>query len=223
MTSLHRLAAVAPDDDAPPEPGAVQAIIDDQRDRVAEALDVDARLLFGAWGAAWLVGFTLQWLAAREDLPGVVAGAAFGALMVLAGVVTAVHIGRRSVGVRGPSARQGAMYGWSWSLSFAGIVALGAGLARLGAGSDVVGLVMTVASTLIVGALYMAGGAMWGDATFFALGAWIAVVTAVAAVVASEATPLVMALAGGGGMLAAAGRDAVLRRRRAPAATGSAA
>ncbi len=223
MTSLQKPAAATAEDDSPPEPGAARSIIDDQRGKVSEQLDLDARILFGAWGTAWLVGFGLQWLAARGDVDSVVAGATFGGLMVLAGVVTAVHSARRSAGVRGPSARQGAMYGWSWSLSFAGIVGLSVGLSRLGADSEVVGIVMTVASALLVAALYMTGGAMWGDVTFFALGAWIAVVTAVAAVIAGEATPLVMALAGGGGMLAAAGRDAVLRRRRAPAATGSAA
>jgi hypothetical protein len=48
---------VTPDDDEPLDPAASAALIAAQRARVQEATDVDARLLFGVWGVAWLVGF----------------------------------------------------------------------------------------------------------------------------------------------------------------------
>ena len=57
---------------------------------------------------------------------------------------------------------------------------------------------------LLVAALYMAGGAMWTDRAQFALGAWIALSTVVAAAVGPPGLLLVMSLAGGGGMLVAA-------------------
>jgi hypothetical protein len=204
------------DGDDAPDPAAAQALIAEQHARVVAATGVDARLLFGAWGAAWLVGFTALWLALREGavLPTGTGYVVFAVALTLAAVVTAVHVARRSSGVRGGSAIQGAMYGWAWFLSFVGVFALGAGLNRLDAPGLVVAHVQTVTSALLVGALYMAGGALWADRAQFALGAWIAVVTAVGAVVGPPHTLLVMALAGGGGMLAAAAADHVRRVRR---------
>lgn len=204
-----------PDDDAP-DPVSAHALIAEQRARVEAATDVDARLLFGAWGAAWLVGFTALWLAFREE-PVLETGTGLAVLAVAltaAAVVTAVHLARRSSGVRGGSAVQGAMYGWAWFLSFLGVFALGAGLDRAGGSFLLVAHVQTVVSALLVAALYMAGGALWGDRTQFVLGAWIAVVTTVAAVIGPPHTLLVMALAGGGGMLVAALADQLRRARR---------
>ncbi|WP_188484590.1 hypothetical protein [Cellulomonas carbonis] len=208
--------AAAPADDDAPDPAAVAALIAAQRERVREATDVDGRLLFGVWGVAWLVGFGAQWTAFLPDplLPFDTAFVVFGALLVTAMVVTAVHLARQSTGIRGTSAQQGAMYGWTWSLAFFGIFALGFALARAEVGPATTNLVMTVASTLLVGALYMAGGAIWGDRTQFALGAWITGVTAVGAVVGHPHLLLVMAVAGGGGMLAAALAYQVQRSRR---------
>jgi hypothetical protein len=108
------------------------------------------------------------------------------------------------------------MYGWSWTLGFGGIVALAAALARAGAGPQVIQTVMTIASPMLVGVLYMAGAAIWRDRTQFVLGAWICVVTIVAALVGLPLMLAVMALAGGGGMLAAAVVVSGARRRPEP-------
>ena len=204
-------------DDAPLDLAATAALIAEQRARVAAATDVDARILFGAWGLAWLIGYGLVWDAAldspRLGLAQDHAGLTFGGLVMAGLVVTAVHLTRRSAGVRGTSATQGAMYGWAWGLSFAGLFALSSALGRAGVGNEAIMLAATIVTPLIVGALYMAGAAIWGYPTQFALGAWISVVTIVAAVVGMPHMLLVMSLAGGGGMLVTAGVDAALRRR----------
>lgn len=203
-------------DDDTPDLAAAQVLISDQRARVEGAIDVDGRLLFGAWGVAWLVGFAALWAAFLMDplLPPLGGFAVLGGLLLAAGVVTTVHVSRRTAGVLGASAVQGAMYGWAWTLAFVGVFGLGAGLPRFGVELVLVVHVQTVASALLVAALYMAAGALWSDRKQFALGAWIAVVTAVAAVVGPPHTLLVMAFAGGGGMLAAAVAHHVQRTRR---------
>lgn len=214
--------AELPDDEAPLDLAASAALIDHQRERVTSSIDVDPRVLFGTWGVAWLIGFGLLWaVALDEPLVGLTAGTAlivFMALLVAAIVVTMVHIARRTGGVRGASVQQGAMYGWSWSLSFMGVGALGYALNRLDVDGPTTATVMTVVAPIVVGALYMAGGAMWRDVAQFALGAWICVVTIVAALVGYPHMLLVMSLAGGGGMLVAgaaeAARRAVSARRR---------
>ena len=211
-TSPHDAAL----DDAPTDVAASAALIAEQRARVEQAVDVDARLLFGVWGTAWLLGFGVQWaLALDEPLLSVgsqLGQGLFGALLVTAGVITAVHTARRSSGVVGTSATQGAMYGWAWAVTFAGVATLGFALNRLGTDPELTATVMTGCSAIAVSALYMAGGAMWRDATQFALGAWIGVVTMVAVVVGYPHLLAVMALLGGGGMLAVAVIEGVRRR-----------
>lgn len=207
--------AELPDDEAPLDLAASAALIDRQRERVTSAIDVDPRVLFGIWGTAWLVGFGLLWAVALDepliDLATSVALVVFMALLVAAVVVTMVHIGRRTGGVRGASVQQGAMYGWSWTLAFAGVAALGYALNRLDVDGPTTATVMTVVPALVVGALYMAGGAMWRDTAQFALGAWICAVTVAAAIVGHPHMLLVMSLAGGGGMLAAGLVEAIRR------------
>lgn len=204
------------EDDAPLDPVATAALIAEQRARVEEAVDVDPRLLFGAWGTAWLLGFGTLWAVALDEpllpLSPVHGQIVFGCLLITAMVITAVHIGRRSTGVRGSSATQGAMYGWAWAITFAGFGALGAALARMDASPEITSTVMSGGSALAVGALYMAGGAIWRDRTQFVLGAWIGAVTIVAILVGHPYLLAVMALAGGGGMLVGGLVEAVRRR-----------
>lgn len=206
------------DDDAPLDPAEGAALVAAQRARVVEAIGVDGRLLFGVWGAAWLVGFGALY-AVAGDRPMIdgdpdLALALFAVILVAAMVVTATHVARRSAGVHGGSAVQGAMYGWSWFLGFVGIFALASALTDAGADPTVVQTAMTVAPAALVGVLYMAGAAIWRDRSQFALGAWISVVTTVAALVGLPSMLVVMAVAGGGGMLVAAGVSAGRRRRR---------
>ena len=211
----HAAPSAVPDGDAPLDPAASAALIAEQRARVAAETDVDGRLLFGVWGAAWLIGFGAMWSVAGDrpalGWPPAVAGTVFGGLLVTAMVVTAVHVARRTAGVRGASATQGAMYGWAWSLGFLAVFALANALVRAGAGPEVIQVAMTLTSSLLVGVLYIAGAAIWQDRTQLALGVWIVVVTVAAAFAGVPTMLAVMALAGGGGMLAGALALAVRR------------
>jgi hypothetical protein len=217
-TDGHDAADAVPD---PPAPAAVADLVRDQRARVAAATVVDGRLLFVAWGLAWLIGYGMLWVSAdgRAGLPLGVAVATFFALLIAAGVTTAVHVARRTSGIRGTSSTQSAMFGWAWFAVFMGQAVLNIALGRLGASDDVSVTVNSIVPALLVAALYMAGGAMWNDRTQFALGAWIALSTLVAAAAGPPGLLLVMSLAGGGGMLVAAVVGSRLRggrRRSAP-------
>jgi len=204
-------------EDTPLDPAASAALIAEQRAKVEAAVEVDGRILFVAWGVAWLLGFGLLWAVDVDpplvDIPRGMGLTVFFALLVAAMAVTAVHLARKARGVRGTSALQGAMYGWSWFLAFAGVGALGYALHRDGASEQVSGMVMMTVSTLVVGSLYMADGAIWGERAQFTLGAWILVATIIAVVAGAPNMLLVMSLAGGGGMLAAAGVEATRRGR----------
>ncbi len=178
------------------------ALAEREQARTRQLLAPDSAVLYGAWGLAWLVGPGLMWLAAAHDLlPLGLAGGVFAALLVGAAVVTAVHLRRSTAGVIGVSSVTGAMYGWSWFAGFAALAVTMQAAARAGAGDDLLQLLWTALSCLVVGVLYMASGAMWRDATQFAIGVWILLVGAVGALFGVPANLLLMSLAGGGGFL----------------------
>ena len=202
--------------DEPLDPAEGLAIVEAQRLRVQQDA-VDPRVLFGAWGAAWALGYTAMAVSSARSVdhaPNGWAGATFGVALIGAGVVTAVHITRHSRGMRGPSSIAGAMYGLAWSGGFMAMAALLVALARLDVSAQVQGLVANAVACLIVGVLYLAGGALWQDRSMAVLGGWILLVSAGAGFVPMPASYVLMAVAGGGGMLVAAGTAALSGRRR---------
>ncbi|WP_456843842.1 hypothetical protein [Cellulomonas sp. P5_C6] len=187
-------------DDAPALADAL-AIIAAQRTRAGDVRPSSA-LLFGVWGAVWLVGYGAMWLTARDDdTPSVLAGAIAIGGGVLALVVTIVHITRRTRGIAGASARQGAMLGWAWAIGFLAQSMIVGGLAQAGASGEVIALAANAIAALVVGLLYLAGGILWRSTGMYVLGGWIALVGAAAAIAGLPGSYLVMAAAGGGGML----------------------
>ncbi|MEJ5947021.1 hypothetical protein WDZ17_17150 [Pseudokineococcus basanitobsidens] len=190
------------------DPQEALALLRAERTRTSRALQPDARLLYGVWGLAWLVGFVALWTATTGRgplvLPGAVAETTFGLLLAAALVVTTVHVARRSAGVRGASARQGAMYGWAWFLGFGLYFAVMASAADAGASAGLLGVLAPALAGLVVGLLYLSGGAMWQDRTMYTLGAWVLVASAADALAGFPTNQLVMGLLGGGGFLVAA-------------------
>lgn len=197
-------------------PAESLALIDAQKRRIGEQIEPDARLLYGLWGLALLVGegafFLATWKDSPFDIPLPAAGITLFVSLVSAMVATSIHIGRRVAGVRGDSSRQGMFYGWTWMIGFIALGAVITGVGRTGVDDATIGLLWAAGSGLVIGLLYMAGGAMWLDRTQFALGAWFALVSGAGAVAGTPWIYLVLSLAGGGGMLAVAAAMAARAR-----------
>lgn len=208
------------DDAREPDAAELLLLVEREQARTVRALEPDARLLYGAWGAAWLIGFVSLWAWAtgRWEVAGAVAGAVFAGCLAVAMAVTGVHVARRTAGLRGVSSRVGAMYGWSWFLAFLTLTAILNGSWRAGVPESVLGLLWSVLSALVVGTLYLAGGALWQDKVQYGLGVWILLAGAAGALAGHPQVYLVMALAGGGGMLLTAALAALRtgRGRTAP-------
>jgi hypothetical protein len=201
-------AAIGEDEgELPPDAASALGIIQAQRAAVRDAAAPDSRLILLAWGLAWLVGNLALFWTARGPAASTPAGWAFAVyftLLGLAAAFTITHVVRRSSGVVGPSGLAGAMFGWAWTTGFLGVFLIMRGLERAGAGDEIIHLGWIALSCLLVGVLYLAGGAMWHSKVMYALGMWIVLVGGTSTLAGLPGSYLVMALAGGGGFLVGA-------------------
>lgn len=202
-------AVARPDDDleeTPLDPAAALALVAAQRRAVRRVIEPDNRLLFGAWGVAWLVGHLLLFVS--RDAPGTRPAAwafvCFAVLVVGAIALTIVHTVSRGQGVTGRDITAGVLYGWAWTIGFVALTLIMIGLQRAGLDGELLSQAWFAMPSLLVGVLYLAGGAMWLARELYALGVWILLVGGAATVVGFPGTYLVLAFAGGGGFLAMA-------------------
>ncbi len=172
------------------DPAQQLRLVAETRARTHRALVPDERVVFGAWGVAWFVGFGVFWLSSplRDGgplvaLPGLFDGLLFFALLVAAG--------------------------------FAMLPCIVLSAERLGAPPEATALMWPALSGLVVGLLYIGGAAVWDEPHQFVIGAWIIGTTGVGCLLGRLPLYLVMSLAGGGGFLAAAGWSALRRYRLA--------
>jgi hypothetical protein len=179
------------------------ALIDGQRRDVRRRLEIDPAVLSAIWGVAWSVGFGVAYLAYGPDrvLPGWL-GPTVPAVLMLCGVLASIgyasSVGR---GVSGPSRTAAARYGWSWTLAFSCLAVVNTALIRQGLAPDTAALLWSASALLLVGVLYLAGGALFDDRLQYGVGVWT-LLSATAAVPAGvPGNFLVMAIAGGGGFL----------------------
>lgn len=195
------------------------ALIEAQQQVARARLGVNPALMLGLWGAAYLFGFGAVFLsystAVPVRLPGAVAGVIVGVLFAAA-TVGSIAIGvRAGRGLRGPSQAAGAMYGWSWTFGFCALAAVNIGVTRLGLPEDAVTLLWSGSSLLLVGVLYLAGGALFQDRFQYGLGVWMLVSGAASVYAGVPGNFAVVSLAGGGGLFLAAAYFALRHPRAA--------
>jgi len=176
-------------------------------DHARQRLMVNQPLIYGAWGAAWLIGCGAMWLSVLGQHPfrGAAgwASAVLGAGIALAITATAITTGRASRGVGGVSSRQAMMYGLSWPAGFAALFTLIGAVGHFGASPAVMGVIGAAGPLVVTGLIYMVAAGMWLDWIMFWLGGWQLLVAAIGAWTGPVGVLLMDALAGGGGFLAA--------------------
>lgn len=176
------------DADAPVDLASMAAIMREQRraTRVPDATSIATML--ATWGIVWCLGFLSLWSGEYGGnpwfrLPGPSAWIVFGAL-VATGIVISIVLGvRMGRGVRGASAKAGALYGWSWPIVMIGAWLMLMGLIRNGLTPELTGLVAPALFVFAAGAMYLVGGALWRSGTSFALGCTIIATAAIATIV----------------------------------------
>lgn len=197
------------------DPAETLRMIRQQQEATRDATEPDGRLLFGAWGLAWLIGYLAMWTTARDTgTPTVWAGWVLAGCIVGAVGVTVVHSVTRTSGTRGASARIGAMYGWTWFLAFTAFGVMLGAMGDAGASAEVQAIAANGFACVIVGLLYLAGGMLFEEARMYAIGVWMLVTAVLAAFAGMPDTYFVMAVAGGGGFLVMVVVEHVVRTRR---------
>ncbi|MBF0671725.1 MAG: hypothetical protein IR160_03975 [Salinibacterium sp.] len=193
------------DEDRPLDPAEMLALIQKQERAVGLTYVAPVTWLYGIWGIAWLVGFTMLWAGwSFEWMPMAVAGTIFG-LLIIASIVTSAIVGTRiGRGVRGASTFSGSVYGISWTLAGTAFAALGVGLAANGMSSELASLYYPSAYALMAGILYILGAALWNTKSQLVLGIVLLVIGAVAPFFGAPTNNLVMAIGGGGAFLVGA-------------------
>lgn len=186
------------------------AVIDDQRRRTMRWVNHSYAVLLLTWAAAWFVAFGAVWSAQDGGgnpwlrVPTAPAWIVFG-VAIVTGIVISVVVGVASGrSVRGPSRLAGAMYGWSWSLSMFSAGLLLGGVARAGAAPEVMAVLSPAIFVLLVGVLYLAGGALWRSPVQYALGVVMIGTTVVATFVGAPTHNLIYATVGPAAMLVVA-------------------
>jgi hypothetical protein len=180
-------------DDLPADPAAMADLMRDQRRRTRrwELRPYVAMLV--VWAVSWAVGFTCLWSSDADGgnpwfrMPATAAAIVFIVLMAVAIVVSIVAGIRSGVGVRGPSRLAGALYGWSWTISMLGAGALLGAVGRAGMPTETMNILAPGLFVLLVGVLYLAGGALWRAPVQYALGV-VMIATALGASFAGSPT-----------------------------------
>jgi hypothetical protein len=190
------------------DPAEALRLIARERANVERELTPDPRWMCWPWGLAWLLGCGLLFLRYGPggrilvDLPAWLPLLALMTLLMTAGIITGVVAARSGRRIAGPTSRQGTRYGLAWSAGFTGLSIVFARVSQA-LPDDLQGLLWGGGMVALVGALYMAGGAIWNDRTTFRLGAWISGVNIVGVLLGPGWHALLVAVAGGGGLLIA--------------------
>jgi hypothetical protein len=190
---------------APASPEAVRPRVPDNREP------------YLAWGAAWLVGYGALALAGGDDpvlaLPGPLPGLLLVAGLATATVVTALATVRDQRGVTGAAKTAGTLFGAAWATGFTALFLLITALARVLDEQLVHTLLWPTGSAVVVGLLYLMGGALHRDHVQYALGTYLALLGAAAVFLDSPGHYFALAVAGTPAYLAAAALEG--RRRTA--------
>lgn len=192
------------------DPRAALAEVEAAERRAQQEVAVPTAPILAMWGVAWLIAFTVTFLAGEAERPLAFLGP------VGVNVVWAVCIGGAVIGqvaviarkTRGvvPDPRRQRIYQMTTITWLLAMILAGAMVAAAGSpsGGPAMFFVFTVAL------LYMAFGAVDDDGALFGLGAWFGALNVAAAILAPAWYALAMALLGGGAFLVVA---AALRGR----------
>jgi hypothetical protein len=194
------------EDSAPLSAEESLSLIAQQNQRMRRVFGGAPARILAAWAIAYFAGWGVTYAAALPGsaVPGWVIAVVMPIGFLGAIIATAYYGIQASRGIRGPSRRIGRMYGWSWAFGFVGLWVINTAILRATTlPTEVLALLWSGSSLLVVGLLYLAGGMVFADRLMYGLGGWMIFTAAISVLVGYPATYLVLCLCGGGGFLLA--------------------
>lgn len=166
------------------DPRSAEVLLLTTEHRARHALRTPLVLLYAVWGGALLIGYLVSWVSTRDQMPFERPSSwtmiVFGVGMMVAGVVTAVSVGRATRGLSGATQRAGKFYGLAYPLSLGGWLAVLLTLDVSQVGNDTMARLSGAVPLVLVATIYAVGAAMVGRSMF------VVAVLLVAAVAASS-------------------------------------
>jgi len=219
-------ATGSPDTDAPLDPAAMYALLQNQQRSVETQMGAFVPYITLAWGLTWLLGFGALWLIDGLQpvfsLPlGVAIPIFIGTILVSGGFSAWLGI-RSGRGMRGnaASAFTGTVYGITWSIGATALGVFGAALRYQGMSAELANFYYPSAYVLFAGIMYIVAAAIWHAVPSLIAGCWLVIIAVVAPFFGYPGHYLFLALAGGLSFLALSAFGAVQQRRVRKAANG---
>ena len=176
--------------------------------------DVDNRLAYAGFGFAYLAGHGATAISQGPDplvqLPGWLPTTLLAGGVVAGSVAAGVAATRAQRGGSGAEARTGKLLGTSWITAFVALFLAITGLTATLDLPELQTVLWPAGSGLVVGLLYLGEGAARRNSLHYALGSWLALVSAAALFLATPGPFWVLTVAGGGAYVIAT----VLETRR---------
>ncbi|GAB3607448.1 hypothetical protein GCM10027413_28570 [Conyzicola nivalis] len=216
----------SPDSDAPLDPAAMYALLQNQQRSVETQMGAFVPYITLAWGLTWLIGFGSLWLIdglqPAFSLPLGVAVPIFIATVLISGGFSAWLGIRSGRGMRGntASAFTGTVYGVTWSIGATALAVFGGALRYQGMSAELANFYYPSAYVLFAGIMYVIAGAIWHAVPSVVAGCWLVLIAVVAPFFGYPGHYLFLALAGGIAFLALSAFGAVQQRRVREAANG---
>lgn len=172
-----------------------------------------------SFGLAWLLGYSAYALT-DGDNPTLPIPSATAPILLLGGllialIITAVVATQSQRGTHGREALIGKLLAASWLIGFTALSLLITALSAALDEPQVQTLLWPTGSGLVIGMIYLAGGAAHRDILQYTLGTWLAVISSAALFFNGPTLYWTLALAGGGSYLIAAALEP--RRHTTPA------
>ncbi|MGO1630275.1 hypothetical protein [Microbacterium sp.] len=195
-------------DDEPQDDGAADAaemarVMEEQQRALAVRTSRLGGALLVIWGVVWVACYALKWSESGAlggnplfRLPSTATDIVIAAVICTALAASGFIGARMGRGMRGPSARSGALYGWTISIGTAVVVMFTVALARSGVDEQSLALVFPGAFTIVFATLYMVGAPLSGTRTPFFVGLLLCLAVLVATTVAVPHHWLVYAVSG---------------------------
>lgn len=191
------------DHDPPLGPADALALIEREQARTSAGLTPDLALMYGVWGAAYLVSGVVFYLSLVAVIEMMITVAVAVAVLVAAIAVSIVASRRGSRGIRTGGDVQGALYGAAWSVVMILTAVLTAGIS-VALPDEIGGRFTGSIFVFVVGLLFVAGGVAWVSRTQYGVGMWTMLVATAGVFVPVPLNVLVLSIGAGGGFVALA-------------------